>query len=106
MDGAADLFIEEHVLAEALDAVIRADAPLAQDAGARVRVEQGGQQLLAFRSFFLDNPAVLEPQLNIRHFLPVIQGRVFESDPAVDRILEGTGEDLTIREVIPSIRNL
>ena len=87
MDGAAHLFVEEHVLGEAGDAVVGADAELAQGARAGVAVELGGQQFLVLAGGLFDHPAVLEPQLDVGDFLPVFDGRIFEAHPAVDRSL-------------------
>ena len=47
MDRAADLLIEERILREALDAVVRAEGELADPARARVGIEQFFEVILA-----------------------------------------------------------
>src|SRR5919197_4146079 len=106
VDRASELFIEEHVFAKALDPIIGADAPFTEDTSAGVRVQQRGEQLLVFRRLFFDNLAILKPKLDIGHFLTIIDGRVFESDPAIDRILERAGENFAIREIVAPIGDL
>src|ERR1051325_10502872 len=86
MDGAAELFVEEHILTETLDTVICSNAPFAKDACARVGIEKRREQLLTFCCFLLDYFAIFKPELDIRYFLTTMDGRVFETDPAIDRI--------------------
>src|SRR6266508_2105128 len=83
MDRASYLFVEEHIFAKALDAIICADTPFAKDARARICVEQRSKILLIFCGSLFDHFAIFEPQLNIYHFLALINGRILEAYPAI-----------------------
>ena len=100
VNGATNLFIKEHVLCEALDAVIGADAPFAQEAGASIGIEGGSEEFLILAGFFFDHLAVFEPQLYIMNFLPAEDGRILKTDPTIYRFFHRSGEDLAIREVL------
>ncbi len=106
MNGPAHFLVKEHILAEMLDAVIGANAPLAERTRAGIQVEKRGQEFLVLGRFFPDHAAVLKPQFNITDLAPLGDGGIFKTDPAIDRILDRAGEDLAIRKVIFSIGRL
>src|SRR5215211_5870333 len=97
---AANLLIEEHVLCEALDAVIGSDAPFAQKPCTCIRVEGGSEQFLILTGFFFDHLAVFEPQFDIVNFLPTEDSRILKAYPSMHRIFHGSGEDFSIGEVL------
>ena len=53
-----------------------------------IAVQLGGKQLLVLRGSFFDHPASLKPELDVRDFLPMLDSRVFEANPAFHGILD------------------
>src|SRR5690606_32140770 len=97
--GAADLLVKEHVPAEPLDPVVRADSYLAKVRSAVVGREERLQQVLASGCARLDDLSVLKGEANILDLFPGVNSGEAEADRAVGRILHRSGEDLSVGEV-------
>src|SRR5581483_11466608 len=94
VDGAADLLVEQDLVRPAVDAVVQADAELADAARAFVEVEHLVQVALVLVARRADDPSLLEAKANAGDAAPGVDARRLEVDVALDRALDGRGVDL------------
>src|SRR5258708_252995 len=94
MHRPADLLIVQDAAGEAVDAVVQADAKLAQGAGAGIKVEHGEEVILPFVGTSRDDPAGLEFEGNADDLAAVAADREPAAEPAPGRVLDRAGEDL------------
>src|SRR4051794_39452599 len=94
VDGAADLLVEEDRADRAVDAEVRADAELAEPAGAVVGGQRGLQVLVALVGARRDDFATAELELDAAHETAGRPTRDVEADAALGARLDRPGEDL------------
>ena len=97
---AADLLVEQDLLRAGGDAVVGADAELAEPARALVGVEHLDQEVLALLGRGVDDLAVLEAEAHAGHLAAAVGGRERERDLAVRRVLDRAGEELAVGHVV------
>src|SRR5918997_6100504 len=97
--GAADLLVEQDRPDRAVDAAVRADADLAEAAGAGVRVERGQQVVVTALGARADHHPAAELELDAGHLHAARARGDREADPALGGVLVRPGEDLARRHV-------
>src|SRR3712207_467581 len=103
VDGPADLLVEEDRPDRAVDAEVRADAELAEAAGAVVGRERALEVVVAVLGPGRDDRAVAERHLDALDVDAGGGGRDVEEDRAVRARLDRPGEDLAARHVAPAV---
>src|SRR3954465_12619439 len=98
----ADLLVEQDLLVAGGDAVVRADAGLAEAPGAVGGAQHLEQQLLAAVGGGVLDAAVLEPEAHAGHLRPPVPGREPERHLALPRVLDRPREELAVRHVVPA----
>ena len=104
VDAAADLFVEQDVLDELLDAVVGANAELAEPPRAVVHVEHRAQELLVLLGGRLDDLAFPEDEPDAVHFAAGVADGIGIFDMALGGILDRPGEDFAARHVVMAVR--
>src|SRR3954453_13179258 len=100
MDGPADLLVEQDLPGPRGDAVVRADAELAEAAGPVVGIEHLDQEVLALLGGGVDDLAALEAKPNSGDLAPGVARRQVEGDLALGRVLDRAREELAVRHVV------
>src|SRR5688500_5580842 len=90
--GAADLLVEEDVLGEALDVVVRADREFTENSGPAVGLEHSVEIFLALGRGRVDNFALFEPQHDPFDLASGCYDGIAEGDRPVDAVFNRTGK--------------
>src|SRR5919108_2898935 len=104
MDGAADLLVEEDVLREGRHRVVEAERELPDPARALVEPDHLLQEIRAAGRLGRDHLAALEPEANVVDLACAEDGRVRESDLALNARLDRRREDLAVGKVLLALR--
>ena len=99
MEGAADLLVEQDVLARPPDPVIQAERELTQAAGARIRRQHGLQVVPVFLCLRRHHPAAAEFKLHPVHFAAAMAGGKGKGYMTLRAVLERRSEHLAARHV-------
>src|SRR3954453_5328635 len=103
MDGPADLLVEQDLAGPGRDAVVGADAELAETAGTFVGVEHLDQEVLALLGRGVGDLAALEAKANSGDLAPGVARRQVEGDLALGRVLDRAREELAVRHVVLAV---
>src|SRR5258705_5264844 len=104
MHGGAYLIVEEDVARETVDLVIKPEGRLAEDARARVHLEQRLEERVPVAGFRVDDATALEAQPNVLHPAPLEDRRKREANLAFRLRLDRAREDLTVGHVQLAVR--
>src|SRR3954465_3326847 len=103
MDGAADLLVEQDLAGAVGDPVVGADPEFTETPCSVVRVAHLDQDLLALLGARVHDLAALESEVNSRDLSAGVARRQVEADLSLGRVLDGAGEELTVRHVVLAV---
>src|SRR5918995_5320413 len=103
VDRAADLLVEQDVADEAVDALVDADAELADPPRAVVDGQDLMQKLLARFSGGRDDLASPELEANTRDRSPCVEPRILERDDTLGALIDRRRVDLAVGDVDAAI---